>query len=652
MDPRASQDCVFFLRGYCSKGALCPYKHDLAKRPLSAGSSGSGSGHGHGHEQPDCIFYLRGFCAKGALCPYKHDPVRSRQRKRKEEKKRIKARSEVFLVVVAAFSHRRRPFAPPPRLFLSVPFHPRSRVLSRFSLCRPSSLRRKQRKQRRRRSGPSARRRPPPRRCAARRPSRGPRRPLPRAAAAAAARAPSPCAGLERPLRLRPLRPLPRLLRQLPRRRPPCRLCRRGWREGWVGGTPGARAVGAFPPRSTGGSGPVGGGAGGKGHWRASVGSRRRIGLPDGGGGDPTAAGPGRPPRGSSRERLRGRSQSRGRGARPVFGVCRGFGGFARVFVGLPGRVRRLSLADPVALCGRVASPGNAPGAGTQRPAPGRLWCGRRPGRLRRLHRRRRRQPPLPPRPERRRTRHGYGSRRGAGHGPRHGPRQGPGHGPRHGHGHGHEHGHGHGARRCVRLVAVWAGARRLSPRLFARVFARSRARLLFRAPFFRTRFRQGRLWRVAALFAAWLGGLARGDRWRLFGGVPVRGSGAKGRSGGAPAKVARGDSARQASQGSEPGPRPRRVGRHGPRRGREPARRSERQRRAKTDRPAVRGARRSRGKETQGRRRGRSRRCGGNKGGGRGRGGGKGRNRSSRGRPCRCRCCRGRAGLDGPGLF
>jgi len=71
-DTRKQTDCLYFLRGFCSKGESCPFKHDEQKR-LELQTA---------KPNPDytqiCRFYAvdPASCVRGAACRYVHDMVR------------------------------------------------------------------------------------------------------------------------------------------------------------------------------------------------------------------------------------------------------------------------------------------------------------------------------------------------------------------------------------------------------------------------------------------------------------------------------------------------------------------------------------------------------------------------------------------------
>src|SRR5690242_6129814 len=47
--------CKFFLKGSCTKGAACPYKHSKGERAVV------------------CKHWLRGLCKKGEVCEFLHE---------------------------------------------------------------------------------------------------------------------------------------------------------------------------------------------------------------------------------------------------------------------------------------------------------------------------------------------------------------------------------------------------------------------------------------------------------------------------------------------------------------------------------------------------------------------------------------------------
>ncbi|KAI9352794.1 hypothetical protein BDR26DRAFT_204838 [Obelidium mucronatum] len=55
--------CRFFLKGFCAKGQMCPYKH-VSQATLNANASKAGV---------VCKHYLRGLCKKGDLCEFLHE---------------------------------------------------------------------------------------------------------------------------------------------------------------------------------------------------------------------------------------------------------------------------------------------------------------------------------------------------------------------------------------------------------------------------------------------------------------------------------------------------------------------------------------------------------------------------------------------------
>ncbi|KAM9960309.1 hypothetical protein ACTFIW_009438 [Dictyostelium discoideum] len=54
-DKDGSDICRFFLKGSCTKGSDCPYKHTKAERAVV------------------CKHWLRGLCKKGELCEFLHE---------------------------------------------------------------------------------------------------------------------------------------------------------------------------------------------------------------------------------------------------------------------------------------------------------------------------------------------------------------------------------------------------------------------------------------------------------------------------------------------------------------------------------------------------------------------------------------------------
>lgn len=63
-DTRKQQDCMYFMRGTCTRGDECPFRHNptmLARGPPAT--------------REDCFYFLQGRCTKGAQCPFAHDPV-------------------------------------------------------------------------------------------------------------------------------------------------------------------------------------------------------------------------------------------------------------------------------------------------------------------------------------------------------------------------------------------------------------------------------------------------------------------------------------------------------------------------------------------------------------------------------------------------
>ncbi|KAH7622050.1 hypothetical protein Ndes2526B_g02874 [Nannochloris sp. 'desiccata'] len=70
MDLRGSVDCVYFLKGQCRNGGVCPFKHDPAKLPADIGESG------HVKQSEKCYYFLQGRCSKGNQCLFRHDQTK------------------------------------------------------------------------------------------------------------------------------------------------------------------------------------------------------------------------------------------------------------------------------------------------------------------------------------------------------------------------------------------------------------------------------------------------------------------------------------------------------------------------------------------------------------------------------------------------
>ena len=103
-DLRSTQDCAFYVRGTCTKGSQCPFRHNTVRASHAAEAPSALGGKGGGQvdsQQPccstrlppqaaitqmrqqqstqDCLYFLSGRCTKGSLCAFRHDEVRGRR---------------------------------------------------------------------------------------------------------------------------------------------------------------------------------------------------------------------------------------------------------------------------------------------------------------------------------------------------------------------------------------------------------------------------------------------------------------------------------------------------------------------------------------------------------------------------------------------
>lgn len=81
--PATANVCSFFLKGRCTRGTACPFRHPQSSQgsvaSAGSGSAGNGSGPPTQHtvaasaSTPICTFFQRGLCTRGGACPYRHE---------------------------------------------------------------------------------------------------------------------------------------------------------------------------------------------------------------------------------------------------------------------------------------------------------------------------------------------------------------------------------------------------------------------------------------------------------------------------------------------------------------------------------------------------------------------------------------------------
>lgn len=65
--------CWYFEQGMCTKGSMCPFKHDGGMEAFQANMFAAARIEAL---TPPCWYYERGCCQKGSSCPFKHDGTR------------------------------------------------------------------------------------------------------------------------------------------------------------------------------------------------------------------------------------------------------------------------------------------------------------------------------------------------------------------------------------------------------------------------------------------------------------------------------------------------------------------------------------------------------------------------------------------------